>query len=262
MADRIEHRGDIDFADGDGERFEVVQNRRTVVGYTNGHGVPAGPSASSGVQLNSPVARFMIAPPGAPASRLKVRSLAGRSASVAVAVKASSPPSSTLIADRIEYRSLVDFTYRDVDGFKVVQIRLTVVSDPNGHGVHSGTRRFIRRPTKFPRGRIDCRSGLCARVEAEGEVVGWRSGSVADAVNVSGLPSSTLCAPITANNGGRFTSFTVIVMVSKSSRLGTPSSVTRTVTVWSPGDVPPEGVQLNSPVLGSDRRPHRAESRD
>ena len=48
-----------------------------------------GPWASVGVQLNTPVVLLIVAPvgmaPGAPAARLKVSVLAGRSASVAVA---------------------------------------------------------------------------------------------------------------------------------------------------------------------------------
>ena len=55
--------------------------------------------------------------------------------------------------------------------------------------------------------------------------------SVAVAVNVSSVCSSTLWLPIAASTGATFTSLTVIVIVSASSRAGVPSSVTRTVTV-------------------------------
>src|SRR5580765_7037 len=48
-----------------------------------------GPCASVGVQLKTPVDGSMPAPAGAPASRLKVRIWAGRSASVAEAVNVS-----------------------------------------------------------------------------------------------------------------------------------------------------------------------------
>ena len=46
-------------------------------------------SATSGVQLNRPVAASMLAPRGAPGSRLKDSACAGTSTSVAVAVKCS-----------------------------------------------------------------------------------------------------------------------------------------------------------------------------
>ena len=55
-----------------------------------------GPSASLGVQLNAPVVGSIAAPVGAPESKLNVRLLAGTSASLAVAVKLSSTPSSTV----------------------------------------------------------------------------------------------------------------------------------------------------------------------
>src|SRR5438093_1012151 len=45
-----------------------------------------GPCASVGVQVNTPLVALMLAPAGAPGSRLKVRVLAGRSGSVAVFV--------------------------------------------------------------------------------------------------------------------------------------------------------------------------------
>ena len=56
-----------------------------------------GPWASVGVQVKTPVTGVMLAPAGAPASRLKVNVLAGRSASVAVAVKVSGVSSSTVL---------------------------------------------------------------------------------------------------------------------------------------------------------------------
>src|SRR4051794_2296668 len=54
---------------------------RTVIGYE------PGPCASVGVQEKAPVVALMLAPAGAPASRLYVSVLAGRSASWPVAVK-------------------------------------------------------------------------------------------------------------------------------------------------------------------------------
>ena len=47
---------------------------------------------AAGVQLNAPVAGSILAPAGAPVSRLKVRPLAGRSGSVAVAMSVRGEP--------------------------------------------------------------------------------------------------------------------------------------------------------------------------
>src|SRR5207244_2612561 len=58
---------------------------------------PLGPS--SGVQVKTPVPALILAPAGAP-TRLKVSVLAGRSGSVAVAVKVSKWPSSTVLLPR------------------------------------------------------------------------------------------------------------------------------------------------------------------
>src|SRR5438105_4157052 len=54
-----------------------------------------GPCASVGVQLNRPLVGLIVAPDGAPGSRLKVSNCAGRSGSEAAAVKLSSDPSLT-----------------------------------------------------------------------------------------------------------------------------------------------------------------------
>src|SRR5580765_8147183 len=59
---------------------------RTVTGYT------AGPWALSGFQRNEPLLALMVAPAGAPASRLNLNVFAGTSASVAAAVKVKVPP--------------------------------------------------------------------------------------------------------------------------------------------------------------------------
>ncbi len=56
----------------------------------------AGPCASVGVHVNTPVAGLMLAPDGAPASRLKASVFAGASASVAVKVRVSVLPSVTV----------------------------------------------------------------------------------------------------------------------------------------------------------------------
>ena len=55
-----------------------------------------GPCASVGLHVNAPVEESMLAPFGAPGSRLKVSTFAGKSGSVAVAIKVSSDVSSTV----------------------------------------------------------------------------------------------------------------------------------------------------------------------
>src|SRR5437867_4492279 len=55
-----------------------------------------GPCASVGVQVNTPLVALMLAPAGAPGSRLKVKVLA--SASVAVAVNVRSVPSTRVLS--------------------------------------------------------------------------------------------------------------------------------------------------------------------
>src|SRR5438046_9283444 len=53
-----------------------------------------------------------------------------------------------------------------------------------------------------------------------------------------------------ASTGATLTSFTVMVMVSSSKRLGEPLSVTRTVTVKLPGPWASVGVQVKTTVVG------------
>ncbi len=57
------------------------------------------------------------------------------------------------------------------------------------------------------------------------------SGSVAVAMNVIGICSSTERCPIGASDGARFTSTTVTTNDTSSNSAGAPSSVTRSVTV-------------------------------
>ena len=54
---------------------------------------------------------------------------------------------------------------------------------------------------------------------------------MAVAVKVSRLPSLTDLLPIAASTGATLTSFTVMLIVSKSLSAGEPLSVTRTVTL-------------------------------
>ena len=78
----------------------------------------------------------MVAPAGAPESRLKERLFAGKSGSVAEAVKVSRLPSSNAYAPiAASTGAMVDFVDRDRDGLEVFQARHTVVSDPHGHRV-------------------------------------------------------------------------------------------------------------------------------
>src|SRR5438477_13196627 len=52
--------------------------------------------AAVGIQANDPVAGSMVAPAGAPASNVKVKVCAGKSESLAAAVKLSSLPAATV----------------------------------------------------------------------------------------------------------------------------------------------------------------------
>src|SRR5262245_8837976 len=54
-----------------------------------------GPCDSPGVQVKTPLLALMLAPAGAPGSRLNVSACAGKSESVAPAVKVNRPPSFT-----------------------------------------------------------------------------------------------------------------------------------------------------------------------
>ena len=91
-----------------------------------------GPWASVGVQLKAPPA-VIDAPvgtsPARPSARLKVRVLAGTSASVAVAVKVSGDEFvDRLVADGGEHRGHVDLVDRDVIVSKSVGVPLSVTT--------------------------------------------------------------------------------------------------------------------------------------
>src|SRR3954465_8558250 len=58
----------------------------------------APPCVSSGVHVNTPLVGLLLAPIGAPASRLQVSACAGKSGSVAELVKLSKAPSSTYMS--------------------------------------------------------------------------------------------------------------------------------------------------------------------
>src|SRR5207244_3923226 len=76
------------------------------------------------------------------------------------------------------------------------------------------------------------------------------SGSLAVIASVNRLPSGMVCGARVANTGALFTSFTTTVKVFKSLRLGTPLSVTRTVTGFVLGPCASLAVHVNTPVLG------------
>ena len=121
------------------------------------------------------------------------------------------------IADRRQYRSLVHFSDGNVERFKVIQIRCSIIGDPHGHRVHTGTIRLTRRPAEQTGSWIDRRSGRHAPASRlKDRVLAGRSPSVAAAVNVSKLPSLTFLLPIAASTGAWFTSPTVMLKVSKS----------------------------------------------
>src|SRR4051812_9171120 len=82
-------------------------------------------------------------------------------------------------------------------------------------------------------------------------VLAGRSESVALAVNVRVLPSSTVLSGIDASEGAEFVSFTTTVKVCVALRLGVPSSNTRTTIVFVAGPCASVGVHVNAPETGS-----------
>ncbi len=110
-------------------------------------------------------------------------------------------------------------------------------------------------------GSIDAPAGAPAS-RLKVKLFAGRSGSLAVAVKVSAVPSSTVLSPMAARTGDALTSFTVTVIVSESLNAGEPLSVTRTVIVNEPGPCASVGVHVKTPVLGLIDAPDGAPGRD
>jgi hypothetical protein len=121
----------------------------------------------------------IAAPAGAPAPSENVSVLAGRSASVAVAVKRAGSYArelvDRLVADRCQHRILVHLVDRDVDR---LGIREGAVGDPDRDRIDARTLRFGRRP----------REGAARRDRRP-------AGAPASSVNVSGSLSASVAWP-------------------------------------------------------------------
>src|SRR5262245_66199224 len=81
-------------------------------------------------------------------------------------------------------------------------------------------------------------------------VLAGRSGSVALAVRVKGLPSLAGWFAMGVSTGGLFTSLTVTMKLLVSLSFGEPLSVTRTRIVYVPGPCSSAGTQLNARLTG------------
>src|SRR5690606_21000441 len=169
-----------------------------------------GPSPSEVVQVKSPPA-VMAAPAGTVPPRLKVRVCAGTSESVAVAVKVSGDPLSTLFApigSRIG-ATLTSFTVTVIVSESVSAPSETITSMLQEPCSSVGDQ------VKSPPAVIAAPAGaVVPRLKLR--VCAGTSESVAVAVKVSGDPSSTLFAPIGSRIGATLASFTVTVIVSAS----------------------------------------------
>src|SRR5439155_634889 len=200
-----------------------------------------------GVQLKAPVEPLIVAPAGAPASSEKVRVLAGTSASVAVAVKATSTPTVPALSP------IAARTGATLTSFTVTEI----VSESPRFGVPSSVTRTVMEwlPGPSASAGVQLNAPVEALIEAptgapasnENVSVWPASASVAVAVKLSVASSSTVLFPIGASTGLTFAAaLTTIEIASKSLSGGVPLSVTRTVT----GKVPlAEGVKLKTPVV-------------
>jgi hypothetical protein len=214
-----------------------------IVSESDRFGVPAsvtttsnvytpGPWASEGVHVNTPDVDPIAAPPGTEPSRLNVNVCAGTSESVADAVKVmrlNSGPDLFPIAARTGalLASLTVIVIVSRSSSVPGPLSLTTTSKvytPGpwlSEGVHVNTPDVD--PIAAPPGTDPSRLNV--------NVCAGKSVSVADAVKVTRLASGVVMFAMGASTGGTFTSLTVIEMVSRSSRLGVPLSVTTTSKV-------------------------------
>ncbi len=186
-----------------------------------------GPCASVGVQVNAPVAGLMLAPSGAP-TRLKVRVLAGKSASVAVAVKLSAVSSATVLSP-IAPRTGATLTSPIVTvivSHTVNVPSLTQTSNVYVPGPCASVGVQVNAPVA---GSMLAPVGAPTRLKVR--VLAGRSASVAVAVKLNCTSSATLLSPIAPRTGATLTSVTVTVMLSSSHNIGVPLSQTFTVKV-------------------------------
>jgi hypothetical protein len=92
-------------------------------------------------------------------------------------------------------------------------------------------------------------TGFVPAASANVSVLAGTSSSVALAVKLRDVSSSTVCASISARIGALLTSFTVMTIVSHVFRDGEPLSATQTSNVYDAGPWASVGVQLKTPLV-------------
>src|SRR6266550_2748069 len=192
-----------------------------------------GPWASVGVQVNTPLVALMLAPAGAPESRLKVKLLAGRSGSVAEFVTTSVLSSSIIrsagtisTGGRFTSATMTVKLRVSLEGGEPSSVTRTVIRFVLGPSASVGVQvntpfvKLMLAPAGAPGSKLNVR------------VLAGRSGSVAVLVTTNVLSSLIICSAGTVSMGARFTSVTTTVKLRTSLEGGKPSSVTRTVITF------------------------------
>ncbi len=188
-----------------------------------------GPCASVGVQEKAPVRALIVAPDGAPASSDHAMASAGRSPSVAVAVKVRAASSLTVL-----------FPIAVSVGATFTSFTVTVIASKSlSAGVPLSVARIVMGNVPGP-----CASvGVQEKAPVEGlivapagapssdqvRVLAGASASVAATVKVRDVNSLTVWLPGFVTTGATFTSLTVTAIPSKSLSAGVPLSVARMV---------------------------------
>src|SRR5438876_267626 len=219
-----------------------------------------GPWASVGVQVSTPVLGFRSTPVGAD-TRLKVKVLAGRSASIAVFVAVSVLSSVTVCAAGTVSTGAV-FTSLTItvkllvslDGGALLTVTRTVIRLVLGPWASVGVQ--VSTPVLGFRS-----TPVGADTRLKVKVLAGRSASIAVFVAVSVLSSVTVCAAGTVSTGAVFTSLTITVKLLVSLDGDAPLSVTRTVIRLVLGPWASVGVQVSTPVLGFRFTPSGADTR-
>src|SRR5688572_2063188 len=181
--------------------FDTPSDRRTVSSY-----VPA-PCVAVGVQLNSPVLPLIVAPAGA-FGRENVRTFAGSSASVAVAVNVSAFPQTT---------DLSPTEPRTGAALASVMVIVTCRS-PLSAGAPSSVARTANAYVAGPCASVgvQVKAPVAASIVAPAgpptrlKAIALPSGSVAAAVNTTDEPSAPVRSAIASIAGASFTDLTAI----------------------------------------------------
>src|SRR5437899_1271467 len=209
-----------------------------------------GPCASVGVHVKTPLLELIVAPVGAPASKEKVKICAGMSGSVALAAKVrrvfsftDCDPIGASTGALLTSLTTIVIVSKSLNAGEPLSVTRTVTELVLGPWASVGVHVNTPEP-----GLIDAPAGAPGSSEKIKLCAGM-SGSVADAVNVSKVPSFTFRLPIGFKVGAPFTSVTVTVKLVASLKAGEPLSVTRTVITLVLGPCASDGVHENRPLL-------------